>query len=66
MGGPEEPFDKLLKAYDRFDSAAQRVETSLPFQMTAAIAELAAARTSMRETVMAYGLQLARNHGARP
>lgn len=53
-------IDEVLGCWDRLDAAAKRVETSLPFQMTGAIAELISARESMRETITVYAMQVMR------
>lgn len=49
-------LDDLLEAWDRMHSASQRVETSLPFQMSGAIAELEKARLHMRTSIQRLAL----------
>lgn len=53
-------FFRLVDVLDRMDGAAQRVLTALPSQMTAAAAELDAARISMRAELNAAMLASAR------
>lgn len=53
-------FFRLVDVLDRMDGAAQRVLTALPSQMTAAAAELDAARISMRAEFNAAMLASAR------
>lgn len=51
-----EELAEVLKAWDNMENASQRVETSLPFQMSAAIAELELARKIMRNVLQRYTL----------
>lgn len=48
---------ELLDAWDDLENACQRAETSLPIQMSAAIAGLEAARLNMREVIQRHALR---------
>lgn len=45
---------RLMVAWDNLEVAAQKVETSLPWQMSDAIRELEAARLRMREVLQEF------------
>jgi hypothetical protein len=56
------PEDEILLA--RMHAAYQRVETSLPFQMSAAIKELEAARLNMRAAIQLFSRSRAAEESA--
>lgn len=58
-------LDELLEAWDRLDNAGQRVETSLPFQMSDAIRELETARMNMRASIQRFALLTAKEQEKR-
>jgi hypothetical protein len=50
----------LLTAWDEMDNAAQRMETALPSQMSAAVARLEGARLQMRAAIQRFAVQQSR------
>lgn len=58
-------FDRLIHAWDEVDTAAKRVETALPEQMTEAAGNLTKARMAMGRLITMINHEIVRDgrHG---